>query len=68
VVAPLVARQEFDGVRRLNPVVRVDGGEFWLATHELFAIDQRILRRKVTMLADDRYTITAALDFLFTGV
>jgi toxin CcdB len=68
VVAPLVNRADFDGARRLNPIVIVEGREFWLATHELFAIDQRILRKKVATLSEDRYKITAALDFLFTGV
>jgi hypothetical protein len=45
----------------------VDGREFWLATHELFAVDQRILRGKVATLADQRDAIIAALDFAFTG-
>jgi toxin CcdB len=68
IVAPLVAHLDFQGAGRLNPTVQVDGRDFWLATHELFAIDQRILRNKVTSLSDDRYTITGAIDFLFTGV
>jgi toxin CcdB len=68
IVAPLVGRQEFEGARRLNPILTIEGREFWLATHELFAIDQRMLRQRVASLADDRYTITAAIDFLFTGV
>ena len=68
IVAPLVAHADFQGASRLNPIVQVEGREFWLATHELFAIDQRILPKKVTSLSDDRYTITAAIDFLFTGV
>jgi toxin CcdB len=68
VVAPLVSRPNFEGAHRLNPIVVVEGHEFWLATHELFAVDQRILRKKITTLSDDRYTITGALAFLFTGV
>jgi toxin CcdB len=68
VVAPLVARAEMAGASRLNPVVPIDGREFWLATHELFAVDRRILRDKVTTLADQRDAIIAALDFVFTGL
>jgi toxin CcdB len=67
VVAPFVARPQLQGAHRLNPILVVDGQEFWLATHELFAIDQRMLRKKVTSLAEHDRTITAALDFLFTG-
>jgi toxin CcdB len=47
VVAPLVSRPNFEGARRLNPIVVVEGHEFWLATHELFAVDQRILRKRL---------------------
>ena len=68
VVAPLVARSDMDGARRLNPVRVVDGREFWLATHELFAVDQRMLRKKVTSFSEHRGSITAALDLLFTGI
>lgn len=46
VVAPLVPRQQMTGAQRLNPIVQVDGREFWLATHELFAVDRRILRSR----------------------
>jgi toxin CcdB len=55
------------GASRLNPVVPIEGREFWLAIHELFAVDRRILPDKVTTLADHRDAIIAALDFVFTG-
>lgn len=68
VVAPLVPRAHMTGARRLNPIVTVGGREFWLATHELFAIDRRILNKgAVTNLANDRDAIVAALDLIFTG-
>jgi toxin CcdB len=67
VVAPLVARDKMKGAHRLNPIVPIEGREYWLATHELFAVDQRILRGKITTLADHRDAIIAALDFVFTG-
>jgi toxin CcdB len=68
VVAPLVARAELAGAQRLNPIVVVDGAEFWLATHELFAVDRRMLREQIAMLEPQRDKIIAALDLLFTGI
>jgi toxin CcdB len=69
VVAPLVPRDLMRGAQRLNPVVIVGGAEFWLATHELFAIDRRMLSREtIANLSDDRDAIIAALDIVFTGI
>lgn len=68
IVAPLVPRAAFSGARRLNPILAVDGHDFWLATHELFAVDRRGLRRTVASVADHRDAIIAALDFVFTGI
>ncbi len=57
------------GARRLNPVVLVEGNEYWLATHELFAIDQRMLNQgAVANLSNERDAIIAALDIVFTGI
>jgi toxin CcdB len=67
VVAPLVPRDQMKGADRLNPLVPVEGREYWLATHELFAVDQRVLRTRVATLADHRDAIIAALDFVFIG-
>jgi toxin CcdB len=67
VVAPLVARDKMRGAQRLNPILRVEGREYWLATHELFAIDQRMLGGPVSTLVDHRDTIIASLDFVFLG-
>jgi toxin CcdB len=67
IVAPLVRRKDMTGAQRLNPLVTVGGEEFWLATHELFALDRRILRKKVASLVECRDQVIAALDMLFTG-
>lgn len=67
IVAPLVRRTDMTGAQRLNPLVTVAGEEFWLATHELFALDRRILRKKIASLTECRDHIIAALDLLFTG-
>jgi hypothetical protein len=57
------------GAQHLNPIVTVNGDEFWLATHELFAIDRRMLTSNpVANLASDRDAIIAALDLVFTGI
>jgi toxin CcdB len=66
-VAPLVPREQMQGAQRLNPLLPLAGRDYWLATHELFAVDQRILRGKVGTLADHRDAIIAALDFIFIG-
>jgi toxin CcdB len=67
IVAPLVAHEQMKGANRLNPLLSVGGRDYWLATHELFAVDQRLLKGKVATLTDDRDTIMAALDFVFIG-
>ncbi len=67
VVAPLVPRDRMKGASRLNPTLPIEGREYWLATHELFAVDQRFLRSKVATLANHRDAIIAALDFIFVG-
>jgi toxin CcdB len=67
IVAPLVVREQMKGAQRLNPMLPVEGREYWLATHELFAVDQRFLRGRVATLADHRDAIMSALDFIFIG-
>lgn len=69
VVAPLVPRAQMRGAQHLNPIVVVNGDEFWLATHELFAMDRRMLDgTPVANLTSDRDAIIAALNFVFTGI
>src|SRR5688500_6946431 len=62
VVAPLVPRSQMTGAQRLNPVLAVNGSEFWLATHELFAIDRRMLDQEMIInLSKHRDAIITAL-------
>src|SRR5688572_28295058 len=69
VVAPLVPHAQMKGAQRLNPVVTVNGAQFWLATHELFAIDRRMLKSDaIDNLSADRDAIVGALDLVFTGI
>ena len=67
VIAPLVSRADMTGATRMNPLVNIDGREFWLATHELFAVDRRILGKTIASLSEQRDAIIAAVDFVFTG-
>jgi toxin CcdB len=67
VVAPLVPRANMTGAGRLNPVLVVDGREFWLATHELFAVDKRALGKTLASLSEQRDAIMTAIDFVFIG-
>jgi toxin CcdB len=67
VVAPLVPHDRMKGADRLNPVMTVEGRDYWLATHELFAVDQRILGGRIATLIERRDAIIAALDFIFIG-
>jgi hypothetical protein len=62
-----VVRGDLLGAPRLNPMIVVEGRECWLATHELFAIDRRVLGQSVTSLEDRRDMVIGALDFLFIG-
>jgi toxin CcdB len=68
VVAPLIPREQLTGARRLNPLLRIEDREYWLATHELFAIERRMLGTVVTNIAAERDAIIAALDLVFTGI
>ncbi len=67
VVAPLLVREAIVGASRLHPVVKIDDTEMWFATHELFAIEQRLLGKPVANLESQRDALSAALDFLFLG-
>jgi toxin CcdB len=67
VVAPLIPREQMNGANRLNPVISVGTHEYWLATHELFAVDRRMLGKPEASLANSRDAIIMALDFVFTG-
>lgn len=67
VVAPLVVKSALSGAPRLNPTIIVDGQEYWLATHELFAVDRRAIGSTVASLAGEHDKVISAIDFLFLG-
>jgi hypothetical protein len=40
-------------LRHLGPcILAVEGRDFWLATHELFAVDRRLLRQAIASVSD----------------
>lgn len=70
VVIPLRRRDRFPLARipnNLLPVIVVEEVECFLETPKLAAVPVRILKAPVTSLAENRFEITAALDFLFQG-
>ncbi|MBF0268153.1 MAG: CcdB family protein [Alphaproteobacteria bacterium] len=70
VVAPLVAEEQAEnsGHRTLSPRFTIEGKTYILEAVHLAAIERRMLGPKVGSLADQRYDILAALDFIFTGI
>ena len=56
------------GAGRLNPIINLADQEYWLATHELFAVDRRILQQPVGNVVQQRDALIAALDLVFTGI
>lgn len=67
-IVPLARPDGFQAVRRLNPLVEVDGERLALMINLMAAVPRQILGPPVTSLADRRNEIVAALDFLFTGI
>ena len=69
VVVPLVREQSLK-VRnlRLNPSFVVEGEQVVMSTSEIVGMSKRHLGPKVGSLAEQRYDILAALDFMFTGI
>ena len=67
IVAPLIPRERLNGAARLNPLVTFQGRDFWIAIHELFPVDRRLLRTPLANMSIERDAIIAALDLLFTG-
>lgn len=67
VVIPLFRREAAAPMDRLAPLVAFQGAEFVLMTPQLAGISLADLGEPVGSLAEQRDTVIAALDFLFTG-
>ncbi|WP_294216949.1 CcdB family protein [uncultured Sphingomonas sp.] len=67
-VIPLIdPSDDTNVVGRLNPKVTLDGEPWLLATHFAVTLDAKLLRGRIGSLADQEWTIKAALDFLING-
>lgn len=67
VVAPLIARNQMLGARQLNPVVGVDGQEYWVAIYELFAIERRLLAKRSCLQQNSVMRLLPQSIFSLTG-
>jgi toxin CcdB len=68
-VVPLYPARASDKlIQRLNPVVEIDGGSYYLAVQEMAAVRANALVKKVNSLIAHRDQIIAAIDFLTTGI
>jgi toxin CcdB len=70
VVVPLCRPEVLKGklAERLNPVFEVEGRKMAMLTPELAGVSGRILGERIGSLSEERRSIVAALDLLFTGI
>lgn len=66
-LSPLKALKNIN-IKRLCPVIEVDGKEFVLLTHQLTSVPCSILKTKVKSLDEMRHDILSAIDILLTGI
>lgn len=69
-VIPLRSLKRFPKVKlstQLTPIFTIDGEACLLETPKMGAVPLRVLKSRVTSLAQDQDQITAAMDFLFQG-
>ena len=55
-------------VKKLCPVVMIEGKEFILLTHQITAVPKSILNKEVTDITSSRSEIITAIDLLITGI
>lgn len=69
-VIPLRSLKHFPKVKlstQLTPIFTIEGEEYLLETPKMGAVLQRVLKSRVTSLAQAQDQIAAAVDFLFRG-
>jgi toxin CcdB len=64
VVIPLVYKEYFIGATVLNPVISLNGDEYYLSTAEITAVPKAILGKPVGSIQAYRSEIIAAIDRL----
>ncbi len=70
IMAPLVIMKPSEGpsMRRLNPLVTVEGHKCFLSAAEMAAVPVRELAEPITNLSASRDDFLSAVDMLFTAV
>jgi toxin CcdB len=69
VVVPLAREENLKNRNlRLHPTFVVEGRKVVMSTAEIVGMSKRHLGPKVGSLAEQRYDILGALDFIFTGI
>ena len=68
VIVPLVPKNEIKPIGRLNPLILIDGREFYFHPVELAHIPRELLGDQVANLEPQRDSLVAAIDLVFTGI
>ncbi len=55
-------------VKKLCPVIEIDGCNFVLLTHQMTSVPKSILKSEVISLENQRYKILDAVDMLTSGI
>lgn len=64
VVVPLVCTDYFTGATVLNPLITIDGNDFYLSPAEITSVPRAILGKPVRSVREYRTEIIAAIDRL----
>ena len=67
VVIPLMPAKGLPIITRLNPIFEIEGQQYVLSTHLIFAIPTERLGTKILNLSNEDLIITEAIDLLMTG-
>lgn len=68
IVAPLLPLASAGPlVKRLNPIMRIDGDDYVLRIEELVSLPRAALGNRIGSLKNQRDAMTAAIDLLFLG-
>ncbi|MEX0954190.1 MAG: CcdB family protein [Rhizobiaceae bacterium] len=54
-------------LKKLNPVLTIEGADYALYTQHMLAVPKHVLKEPVANIKSDRDEITAAVDFLQQG-
>ncbi len=55
-------------VKKLCPIIKIEGNEFILLTHQITTVPGSILKKEITDIHSFRTDIITAIDLLITGI